>query len=200
MNATLAPIVEGQAETESVPILMRRILAQLGVHDVQIARPFRVKRNRVVREGELERAITQVVRDRPHVAAVIVILDSDDDCPAELGPRLLLRSAAATEKPVAVVLAHREFEAWFLGAKESLRGVRGIRRDAESPPNPEGIRGAKERLTQNMQGRRYLEVDDQPALAQALDIARAAQRCPSLDKLLREIRGLLQRLRADAGV
>jgi hypothetical protein len=84
-----------------------------------------VKRNKVVREGELERAITQAVRDRPGVAAVIVILDADDDCPAELGGLLLNRSVTATDKPVGVVLAKREFEAWFLGAKESLRGKRG---------------------------------------------------------------------------
>jgi len=200
MNPAIVPIVEGQAETESVPVLMRRILEQFGAHDVDIARPFRVKRNKVVREGELERAITQAVRDRPGVAAVIVILDADDDCPAELGGLLLNRSVTATDKPVGVVLAKREFEAWFLGAKESLRGKRGIRNDAAPPADPENIRGAKEELSRNMQGTRYLEVDDQPALAAEIDIDLARQHCPSFDKLLRGIRDLLQRIRADTAI
>ena len=94
--------------------------------------------------------------------------------------------------PVAVVLANKEFEAWFLGAKESLQGLRGIRRDASTPLLPEGIQGAKERLTRNMENRRYLEVDDQPALAESMDLGMVRQRCPSFDKLWRELERLLK--------
>lgn len=187
MSAAIVPIVEGQAEVESVPVLLRRILVQLGAYDVQVARPFRVKRNRVVREGELERAVRQTVRGRDNVACILVILDSDDDCPAELGPHLLQRCRRATELPVAVVLANKEFEGWFLGAKKSLRGVRGVREDARAPANPEGFRGAKERLMQNMQGRRYLEVDDQVAFAERMDFEMAKQRCPSFNKFLSDV-------------
>ena len=42
-----------------------------------------------------------------------------------------------------VVLAHREFEAWFLAAIESLRGTGGIRADAESHHDPESPREQK---------------------------------------------------------
>lgn len=199
MSPAIVPIVEGQAEVESVPILVRRVLARLDANHVGIARPFRVKRNKMVRPGELERAIELAVRDRRDAAAVIIILDSDDDCPAELGSALLQRSVNATTKPVGVVLAQREFEAWFLGAKESLRGKRGIRNDAVPPPEPEAVRGAKEELTRNMQGKRYLEVDDQPALAAEIDIDSAMQRCPSFDKLLREIRHLVEIIGPAAG-
>ncbi|MBN2290586.1 MAG: hypothetical protein JXQ83_14725 [Candidatus Glassbacteria bacterium] len=45
-----------------------------------------------------------------------------------------------------------------------------------------------------MTGRRYLEIDDQPALAQEMDPGLAAERCPSLRKFEKEavsmIRGL----------
>jgi len=100
--------------------------------------------------------------------------------------------------PAAVVLANREFEGWFLGSKESLRGFRGIREDAEPSPNPEEIRGAKEHLTRNMEtGIRYIEVDDQPALCQKMDFDLARRRCPSFDKLLRDLRTLLERCRQD---
>src|SRR3990170_3721302 len=104
MMAAIVPIVEGFAEVESIPVLFRRILAHQNVHDVSIARPFRVQRNRVVRPQELERAVTLAARDRPNVAGVIVVLDSDDDCPAQLGPALLARARAATDLPVVIIM------------------------------------------------------------------------------------------------
>lgn len=187
MSFALATIVEGHAEVESVPLLLRRIFAQFGVSDISISRPFRVKRNRVVKPGELERAISQTVRDRADVGAIMVLIDSDDDCPAKLGPDLLERAKKETHLPVAVILAAREFESWFLGSKESLRGIKGIREDATAPLNPENIRGAKEHLTRNMaRGYRYLEVDDQATLAEKFDLNAARRCCPSFDKCFRE--------------
>ncbi|KPK45901.1 MAG: hypothetical protein AMK72_10385 [Planctomycetes bacterium SM23_25] len=192
MTRAIIPIVEGQSEVESVALLLRRVLAEvMGEHSVEVGRPFRVKRTKVVREGELERAVQFALRDRRGAEAVLVLLDADDDCPAALGPALARRAQQVSAKPVAVVLATRELEAWFLGAKRSLRGVRGIRDDAEPPPNPEGIRGAKESLSHNMTGRRYLEVDDQPALADRMDLEAAKAACPSFARLVREVTRLV---------
>jgi hypothetical protein len=53
----IIPIVEGHAEIGSIPVLLRR----LGI--VEVARPFRVKRNKVVKPGELERAVGQAIAD-----------------------------------------------------------------------------------------------------------------------------------------
>jgi hypothetical protein len=145
-----------------------------------------VKRNQVIRPGQLERALKQASRARSDAAALLVLLDSDDDCPAGLVRDLSSRCARAVSLPASVVLAVREIESWFLGAKESLRGVRGIRNDAEPPRHPESIRGAKEELDRNMPDRRYLGVDDQPAFAQRMDIQLGRRRCRSLDKLVRE--------------
>lgn len=197
MDHSIVSIVEGKGQVESVPILLRRLCDQMEACDVTVARPFRVKRNRVVKEGELERAVRQAIRGRENVASIVVLLDADDDCPAKLGPALLARCRQATQLPVAVVIANKEVEGWFLGAKESLRGVRGIRDDATAPPNPESIRGAKERLSQNMrEGRRYLEVDDQPALAQRMDMGKASERCPSFRKLLKDVREIIVQMNA----
>ncbi|MBM4274282.1 MAG: DUF4276 family protein [Deltaproteobacteria bacterium] len=192
MNSAILPIVEGQSEVESVPILLRRIRDQMHAFDIQIVRPFRVKRNKVVFPGELERAIGQGVRDRGNIGGILVLFDADDDCPARLGPELLERCRQTTHLPVAVVLAKIELEGWFLGGKESLRGVCGIKQDAVAPQNPESIRGAKERLSQNMDhGRRYLQVDDQPVLADKVDFDLTKGRCPSFDKFLREVQNLI---------
>ncbi len=195
IKRVIVPIVEGYSEVESVPILLRRILERETAYSVQVAKPFRVKRNLVVKEGELERAIRQVVRSRLDAGGILVLLDADKDCPAQLGPRLLKRCQAVTQLPVAVVLAKGEFEGWFLGAKESLQGVRGIRQDATAPENPEGIRGAKERLSKNMQGqRRYMEVDDQPALAAKMNLELAKERCRSFEKFLRGVHFLISEM------
>jgi hypothetical protein len=195
MDVSILPIVEGQSEAESVPILLRRIRNQMHAFNIQIARPFRVKRNKIVQEGELERAIDQGVRDRGNVGAILLLLDAEDDCPAKLGPHLMERGKQATHLPMTVVLANMEMEAWFLAGKESLQGICGIRTDSVSPPNPERIRGAKERLSKNMgNGRRYLEVDDQPALAAKVDFDLVKSRCPSFEKFLREVQRLLTQL------
>jgi len=194
VSVAIAPIVEGHAEVQSVRVLLRRIFAKIERSDVQVVRPFRVKRTRIVRPGELERAVKQAIRDRENVRGVLVLLDADDDCPAKLEPCLLKRCKNATPLPVRVVLANREFEGWFLGAKESLRGVRGIREDAAAPVDPEAIRGAKERISGNMVGSRYLEVDDQPALAARMNLEMAKQRCPSFERLLRNVEFLVSRL------
>lgn len=179
---SLITIVEGHAEEASIPVLLRR----LGVHAAQ---PFRVHRDKVVKPGELERAIKQALRSRPDPSALLVLLDADDDCPARLGPELLARARTATDRPVSVVFAVRELEAWFLGGIESLRGMRGIAPDAAWPHDPEEPRGAKGRIEALMGGRGYGDRADQPALMAKLDIAAARRRCPSLDKLLRDLEG-----------
>jgi hypothetical protein len=188
---TILPIIEGQSEEDSVPILLRKIRDQIGASSVQISHPFRIKRNKIVKEGELERAIEYALRARSDVGAILILLDADDDCPVELAKRLKDRSMSKTSLPVAVVVANRELEGWFLGGKESLRGIRSIRMDAIAPQNPESIRGAKERLSLNMEhGARYIEVDDQPAFAARLDFDLTRSRCRSFEKFLNDVHNL----------
>jgi hypothetical protein len=199
----IVPIVEGQSEVQSIGVLLRRLFHEhLCVYDINVAFPFRVKRNKVVRPGELEDSIQTAILKRANTAAVLVLLDADvdedDELPCVLAPNLLARARTVTRLPISVVLANREFEAWFLGAKESLRGERGVRIDATNVVDPERIRGARERLTSNMeQGRRYVEVDDQPALAAKMDLDMARQNCPSFDKLVREVERLVREMNSD---
>lgn len=179
---SVVSIVEGYAELASVPLLLRRL-------GIEAAPAFRVKRNLVVKAGELERALEAAVRVRASPSAVLVLLDADDDCPAQLAPALLARARVVTNLPVSVVFAVREIEAWFLGGIESLRGYRGIAADAAWTDDPERPRGAKGRVEEMMGGRGYVDRADQPALMARLDIAAARLRCPSLDKLLRDLEG-----------
>ena len=190
---SIISIVEGHSETEAVPVILRRLIDQRRIHsEIEAARPFRTHKGSLLRPGGLEKAIRQAIRDRPDPGCVMVIIDADDDLPCELGPELFKRCDRLNlPLPVSVVIANRELEAWFLGAKQSLRGIRGIRAEANSPKNPESIRGAKERLSDNMDGRRYLEVVDQPALAAKFDLGPAEKNCPSFERFLREFDRLL---------
>jgi hypothetical protein len=125
------------------------------------------------------------------------LVDSDDDCPAELGPELLSRAVATrSDMPISVVLAKREYEAWFIAAAESLRGWRGLPEDLEAPRAPEDIRGAKEWLKKRLRkvGRTYTETADQQALTWAFALDAAIHGSPSFKRCYQEILRLLNEL------
>ena len=190
-------IVEGHSEAKSVPVLIRRIAAELYPElAINTPRPIRVHRNQVVQPDKLEQEVELAARRIGRQGAIFIILDSDDDCPAELGPALLKRASQAhSDLPIAVVLAKHEFEAWFLAAAESIRGRRGLRNDIDSPEEPEAIRDAKGWLSNRMEsGRNYHEKRDQPALADSFDLEQA-RRADSFDKCYRDIVRLLDELR-----
>jgi len=60
----IVPIVEGQSEVMAVPVLLRRLLSERQRYDVMVARPVRVHRSSVVKEGEIERAVVLARRNR----------------------------------------------------------------------------------------------------------------------------------------
>ena len=193
----IASIVEGHGECEAVPILVRRIAQELDPGLVPEVHPvLRVPASRLVKQGEIERTIELAARKNSGQGAILILLDSDDGCPAEEGPELLLRATnARSDLPISVVMAKREYEAWFLAAAESLRGQRGLPADLTGPQNPECIRAAKEWLADRMpQGQTYSESSDQPAFTALFDM-NAARRVDSFDKCYREIVRLLNLLR-----
>lgn len=196
MEIHVGCIVEGHGDREAVPVLIRRIAERLDpALVVHVAPPIRTSRYKLVNPGELERAVELVTRRVGGQGAVLILLDSEDDCPAHLGPELLRRAVQVrSDVPLAVVLAKCEFESWFLAAADSLRGNRGLVKDLSSPPDPEAIRGAKEWLSQRMEsGRTYSETLDQPALAACFDFD-MARRADSFDKCYRDIVRLLTNL------
>jgi hypothetical protein len=192
----LVPIVEGPGDVEAVPVLLRRVLVEKGRFDLGVAKPVRCPRSALRREEKWLTAVRYACMT-PGCAAIIALWDADDDCPKHLGPALVTRGVdAAAGTPFAAILAHREYEAWFLGSLESLRGVRGILPTAQTQLDPEAIRGAKECLAREMGGGKYRERDDQPALTARFDLHLARANCPSFDKFLRDVDGLLARLGA----
>jgi Domain of unknown function (DUF4276) len=197
MSLRIGCVVEGHGEVESVPALIRRIAQQLDPGLViVIPHPVRVTKSKLLKPTELERAVELAALNAGKNGGVLILLDSDDDCPAQLGPELLRRiRSARPDMPSTVVLAKREFESWFLASAESLRGHRGLRKDLKSPEQPEEIPGAKEWLCNHILGGAYASTVDQASLTHALDFT-LARRAPSFDKCYREISLLLESLRS----
>lgn len=201
MTIQIGCIVEGKGEEEAVPILIRRVATSL-YPELPIGKLplIRVSRSKVIQEDELERVVEYLARKIRGRGAIFVLLDSDDDCPAQLGPKLLCRARQArSDLPIAVVLAKHEFEAWFLAAAESLQGQRGLRDDLLPPGNPEGIRGAKGWLRRQLEsGETYRETIDQPKLTARFDLDQA-RNADSFDKCYRDIVHLLNELQKTDG-
>jgi hypothetical protein len=185
----LGLIVEGHGEVAAVPILLRRLAVELGTPKLELPHPQRVPRSKLVKEPELKRAVELMARKAGPRAPLLILFDSDDDCPAALGPQLLAWAREQrSDRDIAVVLAHREFETWFLASAASLAGHRGLPIDLKTPTNLEQIRGAKEWLSDRMSNG-YSPTIDQPAFAAAFDIGEA-RACRSFDKLIRDFKTL----------
>ena len=86
----IACIVEGPGEVQALPILLRRIAAEVdpGTY-LWMPRPYRINRSSLLRPEALERVV-RIQGDRvSRTGGVLILIDADDDCPAQLAPRLL---------------------------------------------------------------------------------------------------------------
>ena len=190
----IVTIVEGHGEVEAVPVLLRRIAATTAPDTaVEIAKPIRVGRRKIMQAGELERAVRLAAARADTNGSILLPLDADDDCPAALAEQALERTAAARpDRPVRVVLAKVEYEAWFLAAAASLAGQRGPGESLAPPDDPEAVRDAKGWLSARMPpGQRYRETLHQAALSAVFDLD-SARAAPSFDKLWRDLSSLLR--------
>ena len=192
-RVTIACVTEGHGEVKALPKLLYRIARDNAVGNLDVPEPFRSNRGRLVAPGGLEKAVQAMALRAWPVGGVLVLIDADDDCPADLGPRLLGRARQArSDIPVSVVLANREFEAWFLAAAPSLAGHCGLE-ELAVPDDPEQVRGAKEWLSRRRtDGGRYSPTVDQAVLASRFDMKLARAGSPSFDKFCREVEMLLR--------
>lgn len=190
-RVTIASVVEGEGEISALPVLLRRLMYEAEIWDADIQPPFLVDRGRLVRPGGLEAAVEAQARRVPvdHPGGILVVIDADDDCPATLGPSLLARAEAARpDRRTAVVLANREFEAWFLASAPSLGGRAGLAERLKVPANSETLRDCKGWLTHHRRdGVRYRPRVDQAALAQDMDLDLARANSSSFNKFCRDI-------------
>lgn len=183
-------IVEGHGEVVALPVLLRRIALERPPYTaLDVPRPIRIERDRFLnRREEFERYLRLAGDQSDSEDLVLVLLDADDDCPARLGPHLVERAVnLLPHRRLAVVLANREFEAWFIAAATSLDGTRGLAIGAADPlVDAESRRDAKGWLNHRMR-EGYGEVIDQPAFATSMNLELAFARCRSFRKLCQEL-------------
>lgn len=186
----VVPIVEGHGDWEALPAVVRRIAADApSPFAVRVNPPIRVKVGSFLNDpAYFSRYVALAAAKAAQDAGlVLILLDCEDQCPAQLGPALLQR-ARTTRGDVAylVALAHREFETWFVAAARSLRGIDGFAADAEPPPDPEAFRDAKGWLGARMTPHGYDPVVHQLAMGRRFDLQQA-RAVPSFDRLYRRL-------------
>jgi len=205
ITLSIAPIVEGDGEVVAVPILLRRLIPYLWADGfAEILRPIRQPRDRLVHNKEeclknsilLAAAKLKQLDVEGAASLILVLCDADDDCVKTLAEQMgAVASAAASQHSVLTILAVQEYETWFVGAAESLN--RFLHRTGESPKDPEQSGSKKRWIEDRFKGTKYSETVDQARMTAAMDLTLCRQRCPSFDKLCRDIERLL-RLSADA--
>lgn len=144
-------IVEGDGEVIALPVLLRRLNEWLTPEVyVDVGYPIRVRRDRFLnKDDEFRRHLSLAANKCGDKGWILILFDADDDCPAELGQKILRRAQSiAPHRKISVVLANREYEAWFIAAAESLQGNRGLimTRQRPSIPNDHAMPRAGSRL------------------------------------------------------
>ena len=126
-------------------------------------------------------------RITPECAAVLVLIDADEECPRELGAELARRARAiGVGIPIAVVCAKPEYENWFLASDQTFCG------------DVEEYRGAKEWLSRKMpRGLAYKETTNQLQFSTAIDIEAAFTASRSFRRLCNAIQELVECIDAD---
>lgn len=190
MPFRVVPIVEGHGEFEAVGILFHRLISEfdLGLQ-IKVEPPIRQSKSRLMKAGGLESAVELAAEQSGDNGAVFVLIDSDGDCPRNIAPELLARAQRArADRKICVIVAHHEYEAWFLASASSLKGCRRLSEGIQDHPTPEEVQNCKGWLEEWMpRNSKYSETVDQPALTALFNLS-LARRSLSFDKLYRDFK------------
>ncbi|WP_447922000.1 DUF4276 family protein [Achromobacter aegrifaciens] len=188
---SIASIVEGDGEVSALPILLRRLASEWEPATlINPLQPIRVRRDKFLnREDEFRRQLLLAAAKSGAEGWILVVLDADDDCPAVIGQQIYARAQQyIPHRRLSVVLANREFEAWFIAAAHSLQGARGFSVLAGEHIQAESPRNAKGWMREHMQKGTYSEILDQPAFVARIDLQQAFDNSRSFRKLCTEWR------------
>lgn len=207
----VAPIVEGHGEVNAVRTLLDRIWRDIvGGEYVEVLQPIRQKRTKLVtwelddqerrrripNNAELERAVGLAVRKLQEAARndpetpelVLLLLDANSDCPAELAPLLLEAvTRVSGTRQAAVVLPNREYETWFVAAAASLEEYLELEQADREIHDADQGRHGKGWIESRWRGAKYSETVDQVKLTARMDLGRGRTASRSFDKLCRTL-------------
>ena len=170
----IVPIVEGPGDAAALPHLILRILDHLGLASIQVLRPIYQKQGKakLLEQGVLEHYAERALERAKGDARVLLLIDADDDCAATRGPELQRRLDDEFGAGVcAAVVAVREYENWLIADEAALDAKRTL-------------------SDQRTDKRSYRPTVDQAPLTELVDVGTIRARCPSFDKLWREVERL----------
>jgi hypothetical protein len=188
-------IVEGHGEDRAVRLLLERLWYELlGGDQIDVVRPLRQPQGTLLQEAGLKAAVDAAqikLESRPSDGLhklVLILIDSEGKCPAELAPQLLRwANEARADADIACVLPNPMYETWFAAAASSLAGVNGLPADLTPPEDPEGHKLGKSWVKKQLR-RKYSEPVDQPRFTAIMDLALCCKNSPSFEKLYRELK------------
>jgi len=198
--AVIVPIGDGDGEVHALPVLICRILGNLGAAGL---RPSKTALNahgggRLTSQLDLQ-GFLEIARGQKGCRGILVLADADRDCPKTMAPELAAWARELRlDVPVAIVVAKCNYEAWFLGSLASIAGQPlgdrpGVRGDANYEGDPEAATGTKGRLTNMMpKGRAYKETQDQLAMTRLMDLDLVRERCRSFRRLEKAVKELVE--------
>lgn len=204
----IVAVVEGHGDATAVPAMVRNWLKLRRFTNFLVKEPAvraagasALKVGADARSGlGIEHYVTLALAAEPD--AILVVLDADEEClerqgGRQLGPELLARAeAVAGSVPVGVVVANREFEAWFLAdyAAFKRQGL-FVSQEFVITSDIEYLPGCKGKVARLL-GQKYEETLHQRKLAAAMSFSRGAMRhSSSYQKLLRTLEYLICRAR-----
>ncbi len=187
----IVPIVEGPGDIDAVPTLLHRILRHRQWWNWSVAPP-----KRAGNLGNLKKRLDdfiQYAHKEKDCQAILILLDLDDGCPANEARALAARVRQLHLRcPVAIVLAHREYEAWFLASLATIAGSHGLSADLTFEGDVERIRGVKEWLTaQKPAGQAYKPALEQTSFTNLIDLDLAQGRSRSFRRLCHALEELV---------
>jgi hypothetical protein len=126
--------------------------------------------------------------------AVLIQLDLDDGCPVDTAQSLAEAIRKFNlPKPVAIVFAHREYEAWFLASLPTIAGHHGLPPNLVYEGDVEAKRGVKEWLNNQMpRNLKYKEKVHQKQFTSLIDLELAYENSRSFRRLYDAVAELLE--------
>jgi hypothetical protein len=218
MTLYIAPIVEGQTEVGCIERLLQRIWTELltALIRLQVLPPSRGKRDAQVNPdgpdlaekiGEAHAKLAQRLRRDPSGRGLLLLLlDAEGDCPANLGPQLLEAARRIRgDVDISCVLAKRMLENWIVAGASTLAGVNELPDPLPARDQFEkrsGVAWLGAQLRSRNKSRKYKKTADAEAIVHAMDLKECQANAPSFEKLCRELQARVPQpptLTPDAG-
>lgn len=132
----------------------------------------------------------EYLRRRPQINAVLILLDLEEGCAAKTAAQLAQTLRGLNPpRPIAIVFAVQEYEAWFLAAANSLWGRPY---DEKLPEEPRSAKDEVRRFEPE-----YEPTTHQPSLSAKMSLDEAFQNSRSFQRLVHALEELLQAVEQD---